>query len=126
MATGSGALVTLELLDRVVTDPVVAHGEPHHVPQGAERAGRGLLRAAALAQAIEQVSDVRHRDLANQTTADHWQHVAVEVVAVDLERPHSPLTAVDATLVALKPPAGDGLEPQAAVLRQRRRGVPPA
>ena len=69
MTSRSWALVALELLDRVVRDPAVAHGEAHHVPQGAECACRGLLRASALTQAIEEVGHVGHTDLADQPTS---------------------------------------------------------
>ena len=120
MASGSWALVTLELLDRVIRDPAVPYREPHHVSQRPQSAGRGLLRATALTQKIKQLRHVGDRDLTDQPGADQRQHMPVEVVAVDLERPQSPLTGDDAALVALKPPARDSFQPQP----RRRRDDP--
>jgi hypothetical protein len=120
MASRSRALVTLELLDPVVRDPAGPDREAHHVPKRPQRACRGLLCAATLTRTIEQLGHVGDRHLTDQTSADQRQHKAVEAVAVDLKRPRSSLTDVDAALVALKTPARDSLQPQP----RRRRDNP--
>jgi len=57
-----GSLVVLEPLDRVGDDPAAAAREAQHALQRRERARRGLGRAAAAPQLVQQLGDVVDRE----------------------------------------------------------------
>jgi hypothetical protein len=78
--------VSLELLDRALSDPVLAHGETHHVVQRPQRPCHRFLGAPPCTESIEQFRDVNHRDLADEAPPHQGQHVPLQVVGVDLKR----------------------------------------
>jgi hypothetical protein len=102
----------LEPLDRVGDDPAAAAGEAHDALERRERARRGLRRAALAAQPMEQLGDVVDRDRRDPPPTERRQEMAVEVVPVRLERARMALARRYLGPEALKPPAGDRVEPQ--------------
>jgi hypothetical protein len=109
---GPRTLVVLEPLDRVGDDPAAAAGEAHHALERRERARGGLRRAALASQSMQQLGDVVDRDRRDPPRAELGQEMAVEVVAVRLERARMALAHRDLGVEAFKPPASDTVEPQ--------------
>jgi hypothetical protein len=93
MALRARALAALELLDRALRDPVVAHRDAHHVVQRPRRPCHRLLGAPPGTQSVEQFRDVCDRDVADQARPHQRQHVPLQVIGMDLERPYPALAA---------------------------------
>src|ERR687887_647358 len=126
------ALVVLEPLDGVGDDPTAAAREAHHALERRERARRGLRRTALAAQQVQQLSDVVDRDRGDPPPPERREQVAVELVAVRLERARVALAdrvlairlAIDA---ALHPNAAGGARSHPPCLGSRPspRDAPP-
>src|SRR5881396_2715057 len=98
-------LTGLELTHRIVDRPAVAEGEAQDAVQRRERPGGRFLRAALGAQGGEERGDIVDADRPDQTTAERWQQMLVEVVTVRLQSPFAPLPGSDPLLEARKPAA---------------------
>jgi hypothetical protein len=70
---------------------------------------------------VQQLGDVVDRDRGDPPPPERRQQVAVELVAVRLERARVTLAGGDLGLEALEPPAGDGLEAKPRRDRHTRR-----
>jgi hypothetical protein len=88
--------------------------------QRRKRARAGLGRAALQPQVEQQLGHVVDRDARHPPAGKGGQQLAVELVAVRLERARVALTGRDPRLEALKPAARDGVE---AKVRRARHGA---
>ena len=105
-----GAIVVFEPLDRVGDDPAAAAREAHHALERRERARRGLRRSTSAPQLVPQLGDVIDGERGDRPPSEAGEQVAVELVAVRLERARVALAGGDLRLEAVEPLAGDGPE----------------
>ena len=95
----------LEQLDRVGDDPVAAARQAQHALERRERARRGLRRTARTPQLVQQLGDIVDCERGDPAPAQARQQVALELVAVGLERARVALAGGDLRLEASHQPA---------------------
>lgn len=106
------ALLGLQQLDRVGEHPAPAPGEAKDSLQRPERVGCALRRAAIATQLGDQRRHVLDPERGDPPRGKARQQVALELIAVGLERARVSLAGGNLRLEAGQPPAGDGVEAQ--------------
>jgi hypothetical protein len=118
-----GTLAGLELRDRVIHDPAVAQGVAQDAVQSRERSLCSPRRASACDELAQEIGDIFDSDRGDPTVREPRGKVALEVIAVLLERALVTLAGLDLLSESREPPPRDGSKPK---LRRDRHLAAPA